>query len=860
MLKKIIYTIISLFIAYILFGFLALPYILKSQSISYVQKNFNAHLSIDAIQFNPLLFTMDIKNLKLEHEQKELLSLKSFKTDFELLRTLDQGYITISHITFDTIFMHPSIDKQGELNFLKLFASNHTTPKPTDTSNHNTNLILPTFKVDKFTIKESEIIFDDTSRSFDFKMALDKINIILTDIGTFQEALTSFNLQARLNNESLLELKGGLSLNDFKTYGTFSLNKFNTLHIKEFINRDNISLDNMLIDAQIGFFAHYKQPSNEFLLNLNHTVVDMKNFKLHQDSKPILELETLGIKSLELELLKNNQTTQAVVQSALNINDGELKTESNIVLEPLNIDVTYEIKEIPLDILNDITHSFIDINIESLWLNSKGALRFNESEQLQYQGDIALQNAHLTNEQQTLIKFDDIQVNQLTFNQTTNNIAIDTITLNHPYIFVQIDKKSQLNFAKLVQTNKSNTSDEKKQSTQNALGIHIGPIRIKNGTLVFEDLNLPIAFKTTSKNLNGLFSSFASNSTKPSTLKLKGGVGEYGYLQIDGKLVHNNLKYLTQVQLDFDNVALKDLSSYSQKFVGRELEDGKLSLHLYYDLKNSQLEAQNNIIIEQIQLGKEVQSEDAMNLPLSLAIAILEDSNGVIDLHLPISGNVDNPEFSIAPIVWKAFTNLITKAITAPFSLLASLFGIDEEEINSIKFKFAQSDITPIQKEPLDKIANILKQKPKLSIEFAPFYHTKQDSIALQEELFDNFVTTQLKQSSNAKYHQAYIQLLEELYLKHHSSLKSLQETHSVKNELNMHSYEKALKTFAISIQEVSASMLENLAVARLENIKNYLMNRHQINQQQIRTKTEYIQAEVESEFVISNLKVGTIE
>ena len=141
--------------------------------------------------------------------------------------------------------------------------------------------------------------------------------------------------------------------------------------------------------------------------------------------------------------------------------------------------------------------------------------------------------------------------------------------------------------------------------------------------------------------------------------------------------------------------------------------------------------------LKKLELGDKIESKDAVSLPLDLAITLLQDSSNTIDLNLPVSGNVDDPEFSIAAIVWKAFVNLITKAITAPFSLIGSLFNFSEDEINSVDFNLKESEITPIQKETLDKIATILKSKKEFAISFSPSFDEKneKEKIANQRAL-----------------------------------------------------------------------------------------------------------------------------
>ncbi|WP_128997303.1 DUF748 domain-containing protein, partial [Aliarcobacter trophiarum] len=156
-----------------------------------------------------------------------------------------------------------------------------------------------------------------------------------------------------------------------------------------------------------------------------------------------------------------------------------------------------------------------------------------------------------------------------------------------------------------------------------------------------------------------------------------GEVDKYGYTKITGIVNVTDIKLLTDTNLLFKNIAIKNFTPYSGKFVGREIESGKLNLDLKYNITKSDLKASNSIIISDIKLGKTVKSDEATNLPLELAIALLEDTNGVIDLEIPVTGNVDDPKFSIGAIVWKAFTNLITKAISSPFQLLGSIFGFD---------------------------------------------------------------------------------------------------------------------------------------------------------------------------------------
>ena len=129
-----------------------------------------------------------------------------------------------------------------------------------------------------------------------------------------------------------------------------------------------------------------------------------------------------------------------------------------------------------------------------------------------------------------------------------------------------------------------------------------------------------------------------------------------------------------------------------------------------------------------------MESADAVSLPLDIAIALLKDSNGIIDINLPVSGNVDDPQFAIGSIIWKAFVNLMTKAVTAPFSLLGAMFNFNEDEIKSVKFDPLEDEVGPIQRETLDKIAQILKSRSEIAIELSPSYDETKDGYAQQKQ------------------------------------------------------------------------------------------------------------------------------
>ncbi len=123
------------------------------------------------------------------------------------------------------------------------------------------------------------------------------------------------------------------------------------------------------------------------------------------------------------------------------------------------------------------------------------------------------------------------------------------------------------------------------------------------------------------------------------------------------------------------DVELTDLSAYSTKYTGYPITKGTLTVDVHYVLAQQRLTAENHIFIDQLTFGDKVESPNALNLPIRLAVTLLKDARGQIDLHLPVSGSLSDPQFSIGSVILHVFMNLITKAITSPFSLIASAVG-----------------------------------------------------------------------------------------------------------------------------------------------------------------------------------------
>ena len=258
-------------------------------------------------------------------------------------------------------------------------------------------------------------------------------------------------------------------------------------------------------------------------------------------------------------------------------------------------------------------------------------------------------------------------------------------------------------------------------------------IMVSANEMDFADESLALPFGARIHALKGVLNGIGRAAGQPAQLELDGQVDDYGLARAVGQIDLFNPTGYTDIKVVFRNVEMNRLTPYSATFAGRRIESGKLSLDLEYKIKNRQLQGDNQIIMNKLTLGERVESPTAMNLPLDLAIAILQDSEGVIDLGLPVSGSLDDPQFSYGGIIWKAIVNVITKIATAPFLALGRLLGIGGEKLEKVVFDAGAARLLPPEQEKLKQLAQTLAKRPNLALTATPTWNPVADRLAVKE-------------------------------------------------------------------------------------------------------------------------------
>ena len=451
--------------------------------------------------------------------------------------------------------------------------------------------------------------------------------------------------------------------------------------------------------------------------------VDLRDYRVHlADKEPktpvALDVGPLNVKLKNFDSLNRSPFTLNTGVGK----QGKLTASGDVNLSPVSAQLKVTTKDIDLRIAQAYIDPFIRLELRSGMLGSDLAVDLKSTEPLAFTvaGRAQVDQLHTldTLKNRDFLKWQKLVLEDVKY-QHGDSLSLARVNLEKPYVRFMINDDRTTNIDDLLIPQPAGTTAAKSTaSKEKPLGIHIGAIAINDGSANFADFSLTPNFQTAVQQLNGLIGTIDSRNPKPAPVNIAGKVDRYAPVTIKGSVNPFDPMASLDIATSFKRVELTTLTPYSGKFAGYRIRKGRLNLDLHYLITNGQLKAENKLVVEQLQLGEKVDSPDAVDLPIKLAIALLKDTDGKISIELPISGDLNNPQFSVMPIIWQTVRNLVLRAAQAPFKFIGGLInGGGAEDLGTVSFAPGSSELSPEAQKALTTLAQALKERPALRLE-----------------------------------------------------------------------------------------------------------------------------------------------
>ncbi len=402
---------------------------------------------------------------------------------------------------------------------------------------------------------------------------------------------------------------------------------------------------------------------------------------------------------------------------------GSLSARGGLALSPFHADLRLRAEALPVSLAQPFLAAHTKLVLSAGTLSGEGRLQLGERQR--YDGSATLREARIDGPEGELGGWASLATNDLHLEFGPFAAHASEVTASRPRLRVAIGPDGRLNLARAVEKNGPGAQGEGPR-------ISVARLAIEDGELDFSDRSLESPFATQARSLDGALTQLDTAGGAPARVQLAGRVGRYGEAQVRGVVDLTAPSSRTSVQLTFRNLALPDFTPYAVKFAGYRIRSGRLDAQLRYRVRDARLVGDNKLVFRRLQLGEKVESPSALDLPIDLAVALLTDAQGRIDLAIPVSGDLRDPQFDLGGLVAKALRNTLARIVSAPFRMLASLFGGGERKVpDEVPFAPGSAELSPPEEQTVARLAKALAARPQLALSIAGGYDPAADREAL---------------------------------------------------------------------------------------------------------------------------------
>ncbi|HRF71557.1 MAG TPA: DUF748 domain-containing protein [Accumulibacter sp.] len=714
-----------------------------------------------------------------DRDSSPLLSLRALEVVIGSLDPLN-GKFAIDLVEVDSPEIHARVSPQGTINWVDFFskelaargavapaASKNAKPAPVEWS------------LAEAKISGGALRWRDESHGQPFDASVDGLLVSLKKFDSQGSAPAEFDVAFRMRAAQWVTLDAFSAKG-----GRFDLAK-RTVTIDEVASRGAKLLVRRAADGRIEFVeppslraveASQKDPAGPWKVTVaRYRGEDLALSFEDRVISPAVVHTIDGLK-VEAENLSTEPGTTATISTRFNVNKkGEVEVAGTFKLLPLDTDLKLAIKTLDLVPLQPYFTERLNVVLTRGQMMLNGDVRLQqlaaatapapEAGKLSaaFSGQLAVADFSAVDkvDSSDFLKWKSLSFGHLDLHLNPDSVSIGEVALADFFARVIISPKGKLNLLQVVrQAEAASAAGPPKSAeqptavvsadgkavapvlagSQPPLPVKVGKITLQGGDIKFTDNFIKPNYSADLKKIGGSINGLSSAAGSVATLDLRGSYDDIAPLQVKGQINPLVATPYLDVQADVKGIEMTALSPYSGKYAGYAIDKGKLSLFVKYKIEKNQLTAENRVFLDQLTFGAAVDSPEATKLPVTLAVALLKNAKGEIDINLPVAGSLDDPEFSIGGLLGSVIGNLLVKAVTAPFALLGSIFG-GGEELSTVDFDFGLAAVTPSAQGRLEALAKALLDRPALKLDIEGQADPESDPEGLKRDRLTSKLT-----------------------------------------------------------------------------------------------------------------------
>jgi uncharacterized protein involved in outer membrane biogenesis len=522
--------------------------------------------------------------------------------------------------------------------------------------------------------------------------------------------------------------EGHLLLDDFSIQGAqLSYHDAQAdMPLKATLDDFNLSVHNAALDFQSKAVT-FEQ------LNLSGKSVHLED---HTLQRPVIT--NLAAITLSLDNFSTAAGKQGQLQLLATVNkSGHVTIKGSVGINPVQASLALDIQRVDVLPLQPYFTRQLNLLVSKAQVSTRGALQLNRATDGTlkggFKGNLSLDDVATVDKVNAddFLRWKSLYIGGINARLNPFSLSIEQIALNDFFARIIVNPDGRINLQNIAAASEPAAASgaatpAPAPNAGKITPIKIGKVTLQGGEVKFSDNYIKPNYSADLANLGGIVAGLSSDASTTASVDLRGEVNQ-APLNIAGQVNPLTGNLFLDLKANVSGMELSPFSPYSGKYVGYGIEEGKLSFEVNYHVADHVLKAENHLTLDQLTFGEKVESPSATHLPVQLAVALLRDRNGVIDINLPIGGSLDDPQFSVGGILVQVIVNLVTKAVTAPFALIGSLFG-GGETLSWMDFDPGLYTVNAAGQEKLKTLAKALNDRPGLKLEIVGYADQATDA------------------------------------------------------------------------------------------------------------------------------------